>query len=348
MVTQATVVATGDKVATEGVAAFNAAVNAAKQQVNTAGNSLSALDKNRYDNITLKYPLDLGVAGGKRGHVVHFDIYRVEPAKFELGGATLTEKASNLAGSVVDFGEAQIKNMSSTESGTIRKLQFKAPVTSTRTQIELYIPETLNFSYNFSYNDLSATELAQDVISGGIDKLPGLGRLKGAIGSIPGIKDMARLAMQSAGYAINPQQQLLFRGVDFRTYQMSFVFTPHSQKEADVVNSIIQVFKRYASPTIVNGTAGFLMVPPGVFDISFKFDGNVNENISKIKRSVIESIDVNYAPNGFATHGDGMPVQTVLTIGFKETEIIDSTDIDPTSSPEMGTIAGTGLGRHGY
>lgn len=324
--------------------AFNSSVTAAQKQVNTVSSSLSKLDSNRYENVTLKYPLDLGVAGGKRGHVVHFDIYRVEPAKFEIGGDTLSDKVGSLAGSFGEFGQAQIDSMQKSGSGNIRKLQFKAPVVSSKTYIELYIPETLNFTYNFSYNDLSLTELAMDAVGGTLDKLPGISRLKGAIASIPGVKDLARLGMQSAGYAINPQQQLLFRGVDFRTFQMSFVFTPHSQKEADVVNSIIQVFKRYASPTIVNGTAGFLMVPPGVFDISFSIDGRVNENISKLKRSVIESIDVNYAPNGFATHTDGMPVQTVLTIGFKETEIIDSTDIDPSSSTETTT----GSLRHGY
>ena len=37
-----------------------------------------------------------------------------------------------------------------------------------------------------------------------------------------------------------------------------------------------------------------------------------------IKRSVIENIDVNYAPNGWAAHEDGAPVQTTITIQFKE------------------------------
>ena len=328
--------------------AFTNSYNSAKTQVNTVASSLSALDKNKFERATLKYPLDLGVAGGKRGHVVQFDIYRIQPAKFEISGNSLADKAGSLASGIADIGMAQIDNMQKSDSGDIRKLQFKAPAVNTTTQIELYIPETLNFTYNFSYNDLSATEIAMDVIGGTLDKIPGIGRLKGAISSIPGIKDLARLGMQSAGYAINPQQQLLFRGVDFRTYQMSFVFTPHSAAEASEVNNIIQTFKRYASPTIVNGTAGFLMVPPGVFDISFKFDGKDNTNISRLKRSVIESIDVNYAPNGFSTHNDGMPVQTVLTISFKETEIIDSTDIDPTSSPEFGTLSGAKLGNHGY
>ena len=38
---------------------------------------------------------------------------------------------------------------------------------------------------------------------------------------------------------------------------------------------------------------------------------------------MIENIDVNYAPNGWSTFGDGSPVQTTLTIQFKETELLD-------------------------
>jgi len=37
----------------------------------------------------------------------------------------------------------------------------------------------------------------------------------------------------------------------------------------------------------------------------------------------LENIDVNYAPNGFAAHTDGAPVQTTLNLQFKELEIVD-------------------------
>ena len=42
-----------------------------------------------------------------------------------------------------------------------------------------------------------------------------------------------------------------------------------------------------------------------------------------VDESVIESIDINYSPNGWSTHNDGSPVQTVVTLQFKETELID-------------------------
>ena len=64
-------------------------------------------------------------------------------------------------------------------------------------------------------------------------------------------------------------------------------------------------------------------VPPSTFDLDFLFNGRVNKNVNKVAESVIESIDVNYAPNGWAAHDNGAPVQTILTMNFKEIELID-------------------------
>ena len=47
-----------------------------------------------------------------------------------------------------------------------------------------------------------------------------------------------------------------------------------------------------------------------------------NPNIPTIGRCILESIDVNYAPNGWSTYQDGYPVQTRLTLQFKETEMV--------------------------
>ena len=66
------------------------------------------------------------------------------------------------------------------------------------------------------------------------------------------------------------------------------------------------------------------------FDEEYDFDeeqednGAENENIPKLKRSVVTNVEVNYAPNGWTTHDDGAPVQTTLTINFKEIVLVDS------------------------
>jgi hypothetical protein len=135
--------------------------------------------------------------------------------------------------------------------------------------------------------------------------------------------DVTKLALATQGLALNPQNQLLFDGIDFRTYQMAFTFTPYSREEAQMVRDIIKVFRMYALPRITNGGAGMFFVPPGTFDVQFLYNGKENKNINKVAESVIETIDVNYAPNGWSTHEDGAPVQTTVTINFKEIELID-------------------------
>ena len=66
---------------------------------------------------------------------------------------------------------------------------------------------------------------------------------------------------------------------------------------------------------------------PAVFDIDFQFNGVENTNVPKFKTSVIKNVDVNYAPNGWSTHSDGSPVQTILTLDFQEIYLVDRKDI---------------------
>ena len=137
----------------------------------------------------------------------------------------------------------------------------------------------------------------------------------------------AQLAMNKLGYAFNPQAQMLFDGIDFRTYNMSFVFTPRSVQEAEIVKEIIKTFRMYAAPTVVSEAAGFFFKPPGIFNVRFESNGAPNHNINQLTDSVLESVDVNYAPNGWSAHRDGKPVQTTINLSFKEIVLVDRTKI---------------------
>jgi hypothetical protein len=68
-------------------------------------------------------------------------------------------------------------------------------------------------------------------------------------------------------------------------------------------------------------------VPPASFGIKFLFNGSENTHLNKIKNCVITNIDVDYAPQGWSAHDDGVPVQTTLSLSFKELELIDSAQI---------------------
>ena len=152
--------------------------------------------------------------------------------------------------------------------------------------------------------------------------------------------------MSSQGLVLNPNQQVLFEGIDFRTFQMAFTFTPVSQNENSMVQDIIKTFRKCAAPTINKNAAGMFFIPPSVFDIQFFYNNSLNPNIPKVKTSVIKDIDVNYAPNGWASHQDGQPVQTRLTLQFKEMNIRTKSDMlkagfNPQTLPESAPINNT-------
>jgi hypothetical protein len=190
-------------------------------------------------------------------------------------------------------------------------------------QIGLYMPGEFNVSSSITYDD--NFELASAMGS-----IPLLGNfVKSATNVAQGNgSDALKLLLNKAGYVFNPQKQVLFQGIEFRNFTMSFTFVPYSAAEAEQVKKIIEKFRMYAAPR-QNRSLGENMfwVPPAQFDIKFKFGGQENPNLPKLKKCVIKSIDVNYAPNGWTTHTDGSPVQTNLTLEFQETALVGRDDI---------------------
>ena len=142
---------------------------------------------------------------------------------------------------------------------------------------------------------------------------------------------MPELALKQVGQAINPQLQVLFKGIGFRSFQFDFLFTPYSQEESLRVKEIIKAFKLAAAPEIKPTKVfdeGVFLDVPDIFGIEFFYKNKMNENVHRIGKCVLENINVDYAPNGWSTFNDGSPVQTRLTLQFKEIEIIDKRKIN--------------------
>lgn len=191
--------------------------------------------------------------------------------------------------------------------------------------IILYMPDGLQFQTQAQYGELSVAQAIASVVPTGSGSDKGSGSM---IDKSAFLGSAGKLGLNYAGYVFNPQQQLLFEGINFRRFSMSFTFTPYSSKEADTVKNIITKFRSAAAPEIVQGVLGFLFIPPSQFEISFMSNGASNPYINKVKRCYLDNVDVNYAPNGWVAHaGDGAPVQTTMSLSFIETELIDRTQI---------------------
>jgi hypothetical protein len=307
---------------------------------------LKALYRSPYTNIdNLQYPRDLG--SDQKNHYVTFKIFDTDSFGVDdlKGGAaaagdvisdTLLSSISTAAQKIgIDIpvpppGESAAVSFTGVMDGISNLAAGKVNLT-TRTSttssgsITLYMPEGLQFQTQAQYGELSVMQALFSILPTGSNsdksKLSTVDKYKDKFSGIGGI---AKLGLNYAGYTFNPQQQLMFEGINFRKFSMSFTFTPYSSSEAYTVNQIITKFRSSAAPTTVTGSFGFLFNPPSQFDISFKSNGNDNPYINKVKRCYLENVEVNYTPNGWAAHEtDGAPVQTTMSLSFVETELID-------------------------
>ena len=110
----------------------------------------------------------------------------------------------------------------------------------------------------------------------------------------------------------------------------------------------IKKFKENSLPEITKSAGGMFFKIPASFNLKFMFNGAENKKISKVAESVLTSIDVNYSPNSWSAFSDGAPVQTQLSLSFKEIEVItkqklqkgfSSTTNDPTATT-VDSVAG--------
>lgn len=283
----------------------------------------------------VQYPRDLGSA--TKAHTVQFTIEEVQETSFadvQNTGKNLMAGSSNLTSKDVaesvgaatssavsfltgGFGEA-IDSTSSAIGNVTRAISERKgkPVG----YIALYMPDNFNITSNMSYDDSTT-------IASAAGALPLIGSAVSKLTS--GIQnDAARLALNKAGYVFNPQKQMLFQGIEFRQFNMTFTFTPYSQREAEDVNKIIKMFRKWSAPRASTAAAGMFWIPPALFNVEFQFQGKINDKLPRLEKCVVESVDVNYAPNGWTTHSDGAPIQTVMTIQLQEIVLIDRDKIE--------------------
>lgn len=214
--------------------------------------------------------------------------------------------------------------------------------------IGLYMPDTVQQTIVNDYDQVSMTEAlgtaglilqSGGAITEGILKsigteeinfgqTPGsaaVNELKGVLAEKTGAfgQGITDALLFSAGYAQNPQVELLFRTIQNREFLFDFKFVPRNKAEADEVIKIIQTFRFFAAPEIPTTGNGRYFIPPSEFDIQFMVGSEPNTKLPKIATCVLQGIDVNYGSAGqWTAFQDGMPVEIAMQLRFKEVEIM--------------------------
>jgi hypothetical protein len=127
----------------------------------------------------------------------------------------------------------------------------------------------------------------------------------------------------SAGVALNPQVELLFKNIQNREFMFDFKFAPRNQKETDVIHKIIKTFRFFAAPEVPTTNSGRYFIPPSEFEIEFQIGSQKNPYLPFISTCVLQGIDVNYGSAGqWTAFRDGAPVEISMQLRFKEVEIM--------------------------
>jgi len=147
---------------------------------------------------------------------------------------------------------------------------------------------------------------------------------------------------RATGKILNSNTELLFQGVNLRSFPFSVTFTPRGPKEANVVKTIIRSLKQSMAPKAgeFNGSSatGIFLKSPDVFSLRYKHKGQDHPFLNRFKLCALTGMSVNYTNAGtYATYSDGTPVAIRMNLTFKEINPIYNEDY-------LQSEAGDGVG----
>jgi len=265
------------------------------------------------------------------------------------GGAVLGLVNAFSAGSRGNLGEAAISaaatGFSSEVAGRIRNNEGVFATDATyrlSDSITLHMQEAPSVKYGVNYNDTdlgilsgmlsmatSVKDMYNIVTDPGVAQdakasfLMNVTRLPAAIAG--GGTSLAALAGAAFKIKTNPFREVLFESVDYRTFNFRYRFMPRNQQETDAVKKIIDTFKFHMHPELTENK--FFYIYPSEFEIVYTFNGRENQYFNKIQNCALTDMTVEYGGDKFASFNNGAPVETILTLTFRELELLTKESI---------------------
>ena len=115
-----------------------------------------------------------------------------------------------------------------------------------------------------------------------------------------------------------------FEGIERRSFSFQFRLLPTSPEEAQKIEEIVTAFRYHSMPEIEgNQSSSRTMIMPSTFDIEYK----PNRHLHRIATSVLESVEVSYGGERTQFFTDDQPVETSISLTFKELGIITKNQI---------------------
>lgn len=301
---------------------------------------LSPLSKSLFDFQELRYPANVGASDFNSRYPYYMKFY-----------INVSEK-SQYQTRLVNPTFPNPSQFSQTLSTTELQQFFRRKTKRTGKSILLYMPDTLIWGFNHQWAGESLTQatgtagIVGALISSGANFLTGTtteekqqafdaikrgtaSGLQKIVGTTAGLNITDELVQAKFGAAVNPNEELLYKGPGFREFMFEFTFAPRNAADAQTALQIIQEFKFHAAPELPGGDGGRYFIPPSDFDIEFYNADGLMWQLGSIGRCVLQNINVNYAASGqFASFSDGYPSHIQIQLQFKEIDIVTKRQIE--------------------
>jgi len=286
----------------------------------------------------LKFPSDLGSVGNS--HSVTFFISVVEN----------NQNKKSYGNRISSDSPLYQRDGSTSVSKTISKLSSGKAITSykrLKNTIRLPFPDNIVTNYTLNW-DQDAAGLALE-LGAAIDGIAGSEKKTkdaikiattyaihgaGSMLNFVGADSLANAVQLGTKQVKNPRIEVLFRGVNNRTFDMSWDFFPSNEQEAADIRMILQSFKHHAHPELVDGTAGSFFLYPSVFDIELRTGDVQNPWLFQTSTCALTNISINMTPTGTWNAVEGSnnqhfpaPVGYSLTLSFMEMEVLTKNNI---------------------
>ena len=291
-------------------------------------------------NASLRYPADPPIDA--YSDYVAFQFFKYSPPFKSVTYSSATTPQGSASG--VDYNQASMYSNDNSIGETI----------------VMYMPPDISTGFRSNWSGKAMSNLTRGILRSaggeGFDKLNTLGKETGdAIARAPAMigamairKAVSKITGDSlsnndvfgaiSGSILNPNVELLFEGMDLRSFSLKYKLVPRNETERKNINAIVKSFKKAMLPSntasVVFGMdnnalkGGFIDVP-SLCRVAFMKGSNEHPFLPRFKMCAITQVDVNYTPDGsYATYGDGQPVAIDLTLNFQETKMVFKEDID--------------------
>jgi len=308
--------------------------------------------ENKFSYTFLQYPSDLDSKSSRHPYWMTFYINKQELSTFtnKSSDGIFDKKTKQSIRSTAQInaslGNNLQKNFGNSNVGFGRKTK------RTATAIRLFMPDGLNWSYSNKFNDSNLSAITGMGLVSSLAAISPLyqssteaakkGGTAGILASLqtPQARNAGGVAAEILGetfgmdkefgasvlgIAINPQVDVIYVSPELRQFTFDFMFSPQTSQEAGKVADIIREFKFHSAPEMLGGGIGIgrYYVPPAEFDIEF----SVN-TMGKISTCVLQNITLDYTPSGTAFYDNNQPVNTRMTLQFRELEFMTKELID--------------------